>query len=81
MDGFGLKKYQVIIQDEWNNLYHIGFYDNLDDSLQDVNEFLETYDVKVDSLQEYASTFGSCFDVDIETPTEEIIMVRGFIFG
>lgn len=76
-----LKKYQVIIQDEWNNLYHIGFYDNLNDAIPDVNDFLEVYDIKIDNLAERASTFGPCFDIDLETQNEEIIMVRGFIFS
>ena len=81
MERSELKKYQVIIQDEWNNLYHIGFYDNLNDALPEVNEFLEVYDVKLDNMAERASTFGPCFDVELETPSEEIIMVRGFIFS
>ena len=80
MERSELKKYQVIIQDERNNLYHIGFYDNLNDAIPDVNDFLEVYDIKVDDLTERASTFGPCFDIDLETQNEEIIMVRGFIF-
>ena len=76
-----LKKYQVIIQDEWNNLHHIGFYDKLNDALPDINEFLEPYGAKVETLKERASTFDSCFDIDVETKDDEIIMVRGFIFS
>lgn len=72
-------KYEVIIQDEWNNLYQIGFYNTLNEALPDVNDFLETYGVKLDEIKEYPSTFGMCFDTEIETKDENIVMVRGFI--
>lgn len=75
-----MKKYQVIIQDEYNNLYHIGFYDNLSDSVEEINSFLETYNVSIDGLKVYPSTFNECFDTEIETPDGNFIMVRGFIF-
>lgn len=74
-----MKKYEVFIQDEWNNNYLMGFYDKLADALPDVNEFLETYNTKLDELTEYASTFGTCFDTEVETPDENFILVRGFI--
>jgi hypothetical protein len=45
MGGFELKKYEVFIQDEWNNLWLVGFYDNLEDAIPEVNEFLDTYNV------------------------------------
>lgn len=75
-------KYQVIIQDEWNCLYHIGFYDKLEDSLEDVNNFLfDCYDVKIDELVEYPSTWTTCFDREVEIDDgENIVYVRGFIF-
>lgn len=72
-------KYEVIIQDEWNNLYQIGFYNTLKEALPDVNDFLKTYDVKLDEIKEYPSTFGMCFDMEIETKDENVVMVRGFI--
>lgn len=75
------KKYQVIMQDEYNNLYHLGFYENLKESIDDVNAWLEIYDVSIDELVEYASTFCMCFDRDIETPDGTWVMVRGFIFN
>lgn len=74
-----MKKYEVFIQDEWNNNYLMGFYNNLSDSLPDINSFLETYNTKLDELKEYPSTFGMCFDTEVETPDENYIMVRGFI--
>lgn len=79
MGRLELKKYEVIIQDEWNNLYHMGFYDNLEDAIPDVNDFLKVYDVRIDELKEYPSTFGYCFDTEVETKDEMIIMIRGFI--
>jgi hypothetical protein len=74
-----MKKYEVLIQDEWNNLYQMGFYNTLDGALPDVNEFLEVYDTKLESISERASTFGPCFDTEVITPNDDIILVRGFI--
>ena len=79
MGRLELKKYEVIIQDEWNNLYQIGFYDKLEEAIPDVNDFLEIYDVEIQELTEYPSTFGTCFDMEIETKDENIIMIRGFV--
>ena len=81
MGRFELKKYEVLIQDEWNNLYQMGFYDKLEDTLPDVNGFLSVYNTKIDKIKEYPSTFGPCFDTEVETPNGDIIMVRGFILG
>lgn len=74
-----MKKYEVFIQDEWNNNYLMGFYNKLDDAIPDVNNFLESYNTKIDELNEYPSTFSTCFDKEVETPNGEFIMVRGFI--
>ena len=61
------KIYQVIIQDEYDDLYHIGFYKNLKDSLPDVNEFLfNCYDITIDELKEYPSTWEYVFDTEVE---------------
>lgn len=80
------KRYLVIMQDEWNNLYYMGEYKELKDSIEDINGFLEVYDVKIKDgdLKEYASTFGGAFDLDIGMMYEDRddlvgIMVRGFI--
>ena len=80
------KRYLVIMQDEWNNLYYMGEYKELKDSIDDINEFLEVYDVSIKSedLKEYAGTFGGVFDLDIGMMYEDRddlvgIMVRGFI--
>lgn len=73
------KKYIIFMQDEWNNLYLIGFYDNLSDAIPEINDWLEIYDVKIDELEEYPSTFGYAFDKEIETKDETVLMVRGFI--
>ena len=80
------KRYEVIMQDEWNNLYRLGKYKELKDSIEDINGFLSVYDVtiKEEDLKEYASTFGGAFDLDIGMMYEDRddlvgIMVRGFI--
>ena len=83
--------YEVIMQDEYNNLYLLGFYGSLDDSIDDVNEFLSAYEddgvvpLKKGDLTEYVSTFESCFDREIEWKNEDdrpgSIMIRGFILS
>lgn len=79
-----MKIYQIIIQDEYNNLYHIGFYKQLKDCINDINSFLEIYNVKIEEndLKEYPSTFSSCIDLCLSDLFDDIepIMIRGFIF-
>lgn len=75
-----MKKYFVIIQDEWNNLYYIGQYNALKDAIPEVNDFLKIYNTKIDELEEYAGTFGKCFDKVVEVDEFTEIMIRGFIF-
>lgn len=76
------KIYQVIIQDEYDDLYHIGFYKTLKDSLPDVNEFLfNCYDITIDELKEYPSTWEYVFDTEVEVDNgEAVVTIRGFIF-
>lgn len=61
------KIYQVILQDEWNNLYHQGFYPSLAASLPSLNSFLESYGVKLEKkdLKTYAGSFSEVFDANI----------------
>ena len=75
------KKYIVFTQDEWNNNYLMGFYDNLDDAIPDINDWLEIYDLELEKgdLVEYPSTFGTVFDKELETEDETVLMIRGFI--
>lgn len=73
-----IKKYQVIFQDEYNNLFLVGFYDELEDAIPDINNFLEVYGKKIDSISCYPSTFGEAFDTDIEID-EGCVSVRGFV--
>lgn len=80
--------YEIVMQDEYDNLYLLGFYQSLDDAIEDINGFIGAYDddgaipFKKGDLAEYASTFGSCFDREIEWENEEdcpgTVMVRGF---
>lgn len=75
-----LKRYQIIMQDEYDNLYHIGFYNDLMDGIDDVNNWLQVYGVSIEDINEYASTFSTCFDKEIETEDGTIVMIRGFVF-
>ena len=61
------KIYQVYIIDEWNNAYQIGFFNHLDDAIEPINAFLETYNVKLEKgdVHEFAGTFGPYFDTYI----------------
>lgn len=83
--------YEVMMQDEYDNLYLLGFYGSLDDSIDDINGFLSAYEddgvvlFEKGDLKEYASTFGTCFDREIEWRDEEAapgcVMVRGFVLS
>jgi hypothetical protein len=75
------KIYQVIMQDEYNNLYNIGFFDNLQDALPEINEWLSVYGTTIDELSEYPSTVDMCFDREIEVEDGgNYVYLRGFIF-
>ena len=74
------KVYQVIMKDEWNNLYCLGFFNTLEEALPEVNEWLSTYDTTIDEIFEYPSTFSMCFDQDIEVEDgQNCVYLRGFI--
>ena len=83
--------YEIVMQDEYNNLYLLGFYEFLDDAIEDINDFISAYyedgaiPIKKGDLAEYASTFGACFDREIEWKNEDdcpgSIMIRGFILS
>ena len=83
--------YEIMMQDEYNNLYLLGFYESLDDAIEDINDFISAYyedgaiPIKKGDLAEYASTFGACFDREIEWKNEDdcpgSIMIRGFILS
>lgn len=74
-----MKVYQVIMQDEYNNLYLLGFYKALKDALKDVNDWLSMYQISIEEIEEYASTFSSCFDKELEVD-EGVVYIRGFVF-
>ena len=79
--------FEIFIQDEWNNLYHIGFYSDLEMALPDINQFLKIYEVEIKPgmLQVSAGTMGPVFDTNLEDlfPEKEEdlagISIRGFI--
>ena len=77
-----MKIYQVIMQDEYNNLFLLGFYKDLKDSIKDINDWLEVYNVSIDELGEYPGTFEPSFDREIEVEEEGCcVYVRGFILN
>ena len=82
-----MRKYQVILQDEYNNLYMVGFYDDLDDSIEELNKYLDIYDVelKKGDLRVYKGVYDDRFDLDlcdIFEDKEDVrgVMIRGFIY-
>lgn len=80
------KYYLVIFQDEYNNLYYVGKYSDLNDSIEDLNDCLTPYNIKLKEgdIREYASTYSMAFDTDLSSlfdDREDLcgVMVRGFI--
>lgn len=62
------KLYEVIFVDEYNNFDLLGWFDNLDDAIEPINNRLEVYgDYKLENgdFQEYPGTFGSCIDMSL----------------
>lgn len=81
------KIYQVIYQDEYDNLILLGFYKSLEDDIPDINSELEEFNVSItkDDLKEYAGTLGNHFDLDISMLFDEaddlpFVKIRGFAF-
>ena len=91
----GLKKYQVVFVDEYNNWWLVGFFDNLRDAEPQLNDYLKCYNAcegdeeydhfafgdneTLGPLTEYMATSGWCFDRIIDVDAG-VIEVRGFIF-
>lgn len=88
------KIYEIFIQDEWNNITLMGFYNTIDDSIEDINNFIhiygDEYKLEKGMLKEYPGTFGECLDVslgdlfnvwDDQERADEVgsVMIRGFI--
>ena len=72
--------YMVFIQDEWNNNHYIGLFYRLKDAIPGINNFLKDYNISVNSLEKYPSTFGECFDKEVWTKDKQTcIYIRGFI--
>lgn len=70
--------YIVFIQDEYNNNWLMGTYKELSQSIKDINSFLQVYNIEIDKIEEYSSTYGPCFDRELDTPDGETVMIRGF---
>lgn len=70
------KLYEVIFVSEFNNFYHLGWFENLDDSIEKINGEISVYGngkykLKKGALKEYPSTFNSCFDTGLVELFEE----------
>jgi len=66
------KIYEIIFVDEWNNFNQLGWYENLDDAIDDINGCLEVYangkyKLKKGDLREYPGSFGPCIDMDLSS--------------
>lgn len=72
------KIYQIILVDEYENMYEQGYYPSLEgEAIIDINSFLSTYadeykditgkELKLvdGDVKEYVSTFNSCFDCSV----------------
>lgn len=81
------KIYQVIYQDEYDNLILLGFYNKLEDAIPDINSELEEFDVSIteEDLKSHPGTLGEVFDLDIAMLFDDrddvpFVKIRGFIF-
>ena len=59
--------YQVVFEDEYLNLWEVGWYENLDDAIDDINKFIYVDEFKLQKgdISVYPSTFGFAFDTCI----------------
>lgn len=85
--------YQVVFEDEYLNLIEVGWYENLDDAIDDINGFIweDAFKLQKGDLSVYPSTFGFAFDTCIydialtRHDEEELMdyqggeMIRGFV--
>lgn len=76
-----MKVFQIIMEDEYGNLYHLGFYKKLEDSVPDINDWLKVYEIKIDHLYITDSTLEASFDKEIIIDNTNVVCVRGFIFN
>lgn len=62
-----MKIYEVWVTDIWNNNWFCGFYNNLDDCVEDVNNHImnEKYHLEKGDIKEYSSTLDVCFDASV----------------
>lgn len=64
------KLYEIIFVDEYENFINLGFYKDLNDAIEDINEQLKEYGngkykLEKGEVKASPSTFGECFDLDI----------------
>lgn len=87
-EGDPLLKYQFILQDEYNNLFEIGYFKDLESALPEINASInEVYHtvVTLEQLQaaERNSPFGGGLDIELyengDEETGSLIMIRCFV--
>lgn len=85
-----IKKYQMMFQDEYNNLLEIGFYDEINEAMvKDINDTLSIYkaSVTIEDLKEAEShsPFGGGLDIELyedgDMETGAVIYIRCFVRG
>ena len=89
-----MKVYHIFVMDNWQDVEEIGYYTSLENKslleelnsyfedkivLDDNEEEIEDFKLKPGNLKEYASSFGSCFDKNIDIKDEGCIRIFGFI--
>ena len=86
-EGDPLLKYQFILQDEYNNLFEIGYFKDLESAVPEINASLDVYhtSVTLEQLQaaERNSPFGGGLDVELyednDSEVGSLIMIRCFV--
>ena len=98
VDGFVTNyKYQVIFVDEYNNFYHLGFFNDLKDAEPELNAYLEDYEAYDETTGDivkiqfgdaghlgHLREYPSTFSSCFDTiidTTCGCVQIRGFIFN
>lgn len=62
--------YEMFMQDEWGDIYLLGFYKTLDDSIKDINAFIYDYhegkyQAKPGMLDDIITPIGNGFNISL----------------
>lgn len=90
LDRFSKQKlYQVVFQDNNNNLYNIGYYHHLEEAIPDINACLNIYEdinIKKEDLEKCMVTLGewyNCFYLclnSLYSCKNDNLYIRGFVY-